>query len=48
VPPAFLYAFGALYGAGTDTIFWGFLLLVAGVPLHVWIKFANRPRHPGG
>jgi APA family basic amino acid/polyamine antiporter len=39
----FLYAFGALYGAGTDTIFWGFLLLVAGVPLHVWIKFANRP-----
>lgn len=38
----FLYTFGALYGAGTDTVFWGFLLLIAGVPVHVWIKFSNR------
>jgi APA family basic amino acid/polyamine antiporter len=44
----FAYAFGALFGAGMETIFWGFLLLVAGVPIHVAIKFANRPRQTGG
>lgn len=38
------YAFGALFDAGMETIFWGFLLLVAGVPIHVLIKLANRPR----
>jgi APA family basic amino acid/polyamine antiporter len=37
----FLYAVWALYGAGADTVFLGFLLIIAGIPVHVWIKWQN-------
>lgn len=35
---AFLFSLGAIYGAGAEVVFWGFLLLVAGLPVFVWIK----------
>lgn len=35
---AFGYAFWAIGGAGKDTVYWGFLLLVAGLPVYVWIS----------
>ena len=38
----FLYSAWAIYGAGADTVFYGFLLLVAGIPVYVWLKFAIR------
>ena len=41
---AFLYSLWAIYGAGQDVVFYGFLLLLAGVPVHVMIKWADRPR----
>jgi APA family basic amino acid/polyamine antiporter len=34
---AFLYSLWAIGGAGTDVIAWGFLLLLAGLPIYVWI-----------
>jgi APA family basic amino acid/polyamine antiporter len=34
---AFIYSCFAIYGAGTDTVFYGFLLLVAGLPVYVWV-----------
>ena len=42
----FAYAFWTLYGAGPETVFWGFLLILAGVPLHVaqtWRAGAAAP-----
>lgn len=37
----FLYSGWALYGAGAETVFLGFLLVVMGIPVHVWIKWRN-------
>ena len=36
---AFLYALWAVYGAGQDVVFWGFLLLLASSPVYVWVKW---------
>lgn len=37
----FLYSAWAIYGAGADTVFLGTLLLLSGVPVHVWIRSRN-------
>ena len=37
---AFVYAMFAIYGAGAETVFYGFLLLLAGLPLFVWLRRA--------
>ncbi len=34
---AFLYSLWAVAGSGRDAVFWGFLLLLAGLPAYVWI-----------
>lgn len=34
---AFFYALGAIAGAGADIIYWGFLLLLAGLPIYVGV-----------
>lgn len=39
---AFVYAFGAIYGAGQEVVFWGFLLLLAGIPFYLAIQWQNR------
>lgn len=33
---AFAYSMFAIYGAGQDTVFYGFLLILAGLPVYVW------------
>ena len=38
---AFLYAGLAIYGAGWETVFLGFLLLIAGLPVYVWVVRAR-------
>ncbi len=38
---AFVYAMFAIYGAGAETVFYGFLLLLAGLPLYVWMRLAT-------
>jgi APA family basic amino acid/polyamine antiporter len=35
---AFAYALWAIAGAGADVVYWGFLLLLAGVPVYVLVK----------
>jgi APA family basic amino acid/polyamine antiporter len=35
---AFVYAMFAIGGAGRDTVFHGFLLLLAGLPVYVWVR----------
>jgi APA family basic amino acid/polyamine antiporter len=34
---AFAYALGAIGGAGAEVVYWGFLLLIAGLPVYVWV-----------
>ena len=36
---AFLYSFWTIYGSGQETVFKGFLLLTAGIPVYVWLKW---------
>jgi APA family basic amino acid/polyamine antiporter len=35
---AFVYAMFAIVGAGAETVFYGFLLLLAGLPLYIWVR----------
>ena len=39
---AFGYSLWAIGGAGQETVYWGFLLLVAGLPVYVGIKRGGR------
>jgi len=34
----FLYAVWAIGGAGREAVYWGFLMLMGGVPVYVWMK----------
>jgi APA family basic amino acid/polyamine antiporter len=34
---AFAYGLWAIGGAGAETVYWGFLLLIAGLPVFVWV-----------
>jgi APA family basic amino acid/polyamine antiporter len=34
---AFLFAFWAIAGAGEEIVYWGFLLMIAGIPFYIWI-----------
>ncbi|HKK76961.1 MAG TPA: amino acid permease [Saprospiraceae bacterium] len=38
---AFVYSMWMVYGAGAEVVYWGFLLLLAGIPFYVWIKWRN-------
>jgi len=35
---AFIYSMWAIFGAGEKAVFWGFLLLLTGIPFYVWMK----------
>jgi APA family basic amino acid/polyamine antiporter len=35
---AFVYGMFAIYGAGAETVFYGFLLLLGGLPVYVWMR----------
>ena len=41
---AFTYAMFAIYGAGAETVFYGFLLLLGGLPVFVWVRRAPGAR----
>ncbi len=34
---AFVYALWTIGGAGAEVVYWGFLLIVAGLPVYVWV-----------
>ena len=48
---AFAYSMWAMAGSGAETIYWGFLLLIAGLPVYVFMVRASssgcsrKPRH---
>jgi APA family basic amino acid/polyamine antiporter len=43
---AFAYSLWAIAGAGHETVFWGFLLLLAGLPVYVWIVWRRQRLAP--
>jgi APA family basic amino acid/polyamine antiporter len=40
---AFLYAIWAIAGSGMETVYWGFLLLLAGIPVYVVLRARAAP-----
>jgi APA family basic amino acid/polyamine antiporter len=40
---AFVYSLWAIAGAGQEIVYWGFLFLMAGVPVYVWIRWRSAP-----
>lgn len=43
----FIYSAWAIYGAGQEIVFYGFLLLIAGVPVYVWLKWRIHTSESG-
>jgi APA family basic amino acid/polyamine antiporter len=41
---AFIYSLWTIAGSGRDTVYWGFLLLLAGVPVFVWMRWRGQPQ----
>lgn len=39
---AFLFSLWAVAGSGEKTVYWGFILLMAGIPFYVWILWKKR------
>jgi len=39
---AFLYSLWAIAGAGSEIVYWGILLLFAGIPVYVWITWRTE------
>lgn len=37
----FIFSMLAVVGSGQEVVFWGFLLLMAGIPFYVWLKRKN-------
>jgi APA family basic amino acid/polyamine antiporter len=40
---AFVYSLWMLYGAGAEVVLWGTLLLLAGLPVYVWMRWQTPP-----
>jgi APA family basic amino acid/polyamine antiporter len=41
---AFVYSVWAVYGSGAETVLYGFLLLLAGIPVYVWLMKERQER----
>ncbi len=39
---AFLFSLWAVAGSGEKTVYWGFILLMAGIPFYVWILWKKK------
>jgi APA family basic amino acid/polyamine antiporter len=39
---AFIFSIWALYGSGREAVFWGFLVLMAGIPIYTWRKWRSK------
>lgn len=42
---SFAFSFLAIVGSGMETVFWGFILLLAGIPFYVWMLWTRRQTH---
>lgn len=39
---AFCFSLWAVAGSGEEIVYWGFILLIAGLPFYAWMKIQNR------
>lgn len=39
---AFLYSMWAIIGSGEEIVYWGFILLMAGLPFYAWIQMTRK------
>ena len=39
---AFLYSLWAIAGSGESSVYWGFILLMAGIPFYVWVLYKKK------
>ena len=44
---AFVFSIFTVYGCGPKAVLWGFLLLLAGVPVYVWRRVEHAKARPG-
>jgi APA family basic amino acid/polyamine antiporter len=35
----------AIIGSGEAIVFWGFILLLAGIPVYVWVLWKNKSKN---
>jgi APA family basic amino acid/polyamine antiporter len=42
---SFAFSFLAIVGSGMETVFWGFILLLAGIPFYVWMVWTRKQTH---
>jgi len=38
----FTYSLWAIYGSGADTVYYGFLLLLMGIPVYIYMKWIKN------
>lgn len=41
---AFAYSIWAVAGSGQEAVYWGFIAILCGVPVYVWMKRVQQPR----
>jgi APA family basic amino acid/polyamine antiporter len=39
---AFMYSLWEIYGSGEQTVFYGFLFLMAGIPFYIWLSYKKH------
>jgi APA family basic amino acid/polyamine antiporter len=39
---AFVYSMWAVIGSGEEIVYWGFILLMAGLPFYAWIQLQRK------
>jgi APA family basic amino acid/polyamine antiporter len=39
---AFLFSLLMIWGSGADTVYWGFILLMSGIPFYVWVIWKRK------
>jgi basic amino acid/polyamine antiporter, APA family len=39
---AFIFSIWAIMGSGQETVYWGFIAILAGIPFYVWMKRGNQ------
>ena len=42
---AFIFSLLAIIGSGEVIVFWGFILLLAGIPVYVWVLWKNKSKN---
>jgi APA family basic amino acid/polyamine antiporter len=39
---AFAFSLWAIAGSGQSSVYWGFILLMAGIPFYVWVLYKKK------